>query len=102
MLSKVSQANSDGRPQGDADVVVLHHTNCGVRDLPAFPEILAQYFEIPVTALPEKAVTDPRSSVRIDAEAVRSCCRSDLEGCASNGSLDRVAADRWVHRSGTS
>ncbi|MGW3730498.1 universal stress protein [Streptomyces sp. NPDC000851] len=23
---------------------------------------------------------------------VRSCCRSDLEGCASNGSLDRVIA----------
>lgn len=70
MLGKVSQANSDGRPQGDAHVVVLHHTNCGVLDLAAFPETLAQYFEIPVAALPEKAVTDPRASVRIDVEAV--------------------------------
>ncbi|MFF3515970.1 TnsA-like heteromeric transposase endonuclease subunit, partial [Streptomyces sp. NPDC002573] len=32
----------------------------------------------------------------------RSCCLFDLERCASNGSLDRVVADRWAHASGAS
>ncbi len=45
MLAKVSQANSDGRPPGDAHLVVLHHTGCGMRDLAVFPEVLAEYFD---------------------------------------------------------
>ncbi len=28
---------------------------------------------------------------------LRSCCLFDLEGCASNGSPDRVVAGRWAH-----
>lgn len=71
MLAKVSQANSGGQPPGDAHVVVLHHTGCGMRDLAAFPGLLAEYFEIPASGLDAKAVTDPEASVRVDAEAVR-------------------------------
>ncbi|MEU6322754.1 carbonic anhydrase [Streptomyces sp. NPDC047009] len=71
MLAKVSQANSDGRPQGDAHVVILHHTGCGIRDLAAFPDLLAEYFEIPVADLDGKEVTDPAASVRVDVEFVK-------------------------------
>lgn len=71
MLAKVSQANSDGRPQGDAHLVVLHHTGCGMRDLAAFPDLLAEYFEIPVSDLNAKAVTDPVASVRVDVGVVK-------------------------------
>jgi len=72
MLAKVSQANSDGRPQGDAHLVVLHHTGCGMRDLAAFPDLLAEYFEIPVSDLNAMAVTDPVASVRVDVGVVKS------------------------------
>jgi hypothetical protein len=33
----------------------------------------------------------------VSAEYLSSCCRSDLEGCASNGSLDRVIAAGGGH-----
>ena len=42
MLAKVRQANSDGRPAGDSHVVVLHHTDRGMADLAAFPDVLAE------------------------------------------------------------
>ncbi len=71
MLAKVSQANSDGRPPGDAHLVVLHHTGCGMRDLAVFPEVLAEYFEIPVSDLDTKAVTDPAASLRVDVDVLK-------------------------------
>ncbi len=37
-----------------------------MRDLAVFPEVLAGYFEIPVSDLDTKAVTDPAASVRVD------------------------------------
>ncbi|MGW5249054.1 pentapeptide repeat-containing protein [Streptomyces sp. NPDC004129] len=42
------------------------------------------------------------SGADLNGADLRGCCRSDLEGCVSNGSLDRVVADRWAHRSGAS
>ena len=71
MLAKVSQANNDGRPPGDAHLVVLNHTGCGMRDLAVFPEVLAEYFEIPVSDLDTKAVTDPAASLRVDVDVLK-------------------------------
>ena len=71
MLVKVSRANSDGRPQGDSHVAILHHTGCGMRDLATFPEALAEYFEIPVKDLSSKAIVDPAASVHVDVEVVK-------------------------------
>ena len=70
MLSKVVQARG-GRPQGDFHYAVLHHTDCGIKDLAAFPELLAEYFEIPVGDVDAKAVTDPVAAVRIDVEVLK-------------------------------
>ena len=59
LLTKVRQANSGGLQQGDSHVAILHDTHCGMTDLAAFPEALAEYFEMPVGDLDSKAVADP-------------------------------------------
>lgn len=71
MLAKVSKANSGGLPQGDSHVAVLHHTECGIINLSAYPEMLAEYFEVAITDLDTKAVSDPYESVHVDVAAVK-------------------------------
>ncbi len=71
MLGKVGQANADTRRQGDWNLVILHHTDCGMTDLAPFPELLAEYFEIPTAQLEAKSVSDPVGSVRVDVEIIK-------------------------------
>ncbi|MEV4538476.1 carbonic anhydrase [Asanoa sp. NPDC049518] len=71
MLAKVAQARAAGQPRGGGQLVVLHHTDCGITDLDAFPDLLADYFEIPAADLPTKAVLDPYASVRLDVDLLR-------------------------------
>lgn len=71
MLSKVGQANAESRRPGDWNLVLLHHTDCGMTDLAAFPALLADYFEIGSDELGAKAVSDPNESVRVDVEVIR-------------------------------
>jgi carbonic anhydrase len=52
-------------------LVVLHHTECGIRRLADYPDQLAEYFEIPVADLDNKAVSDPYAAVRIDVGIAR-------------------------------
>jgi carbonic anhydrase len=70
MLSKVGQANADTRVPGTWNLVILHHTDCGMTDLAAFPELLAEYFETTVDGLEAKAVSDPIGSVRADVDVI--------------------------------
>jgi carbonic anhydrase len=70
MLTKVSQANQDSVPAGVWNLVILHHTDCGMTDLAAYPDLLAEYFEIPVGELGAKSVSDPAGSVRVDADVI--------------------------------
>jgi carbonic anhydrase len=70
MLTKVSQANQDSVPAGVWNLVILHHTDCGMTDLAAFPDLLAEYFEIPADELEAKSVSDPVGSVRADVEVI--------------------------------
>jgi carbonic anhydrase len=67
LLAKLGQ----GRPQGGGHLVVLHHTDCGIRPLAQYPELLAKFFEIQVEDLETKAVPDPYASVRIDVDIIR-------------------------------
>jgi carbonic anhydrase len=71
MLTKVSQANQDSVPAGVWNLVILHHTDCGMTDLAAFPEMLAEYFEITADELEAKSVSDPAGSVRVDVDVIR-------------------------------
>jgi carbonic anhydrase len=52
-------------------MVILHHTDCGIRRLADYPEQLAEYFEIPVADLAGKSVGDPYAAVRIDVDIAR-------------------------------
>jgi carbonic anhydrase len=61
-----------GQGQPPAGVmVILHHTDCGIKRLADYPEQLAEFFEIPVGDLDAKAVGDPHAAVRIDVDIAR-------------------------------
>ena len=77
MLGKVGAANPEGHQPGDWNLVILHHTDCGMTDLAAFPQLLAEYFEIPESELDGKAVSDPAQSVRVDVEVIRHKIRAN-------------------------
>lgn len=77
MLGKVGRANPEGKAPGDWHLVVLHHTDCGMTDLAAFPALLAEYFEIPLPELGSRSVGDPVGSVRVDVGVIRSTLRAD-------------------------
>jgi carbonic anhydrase len=70
MLGKVGQANAASHRPGTWNLVVLHHTDCGMTDIAPFPDLLAEYFEIPEDQLGDKHVLDPRRSVRADVETI--------------------------------
>ena len=56
---------------GEFHLIVLQHTDCGMTRLAGEPAMLAQYFQVPETALKTKAVTDPRAAVAIDVALLR-------------------------------
>jgi carbonic anhydrase len=70
MLGKVGAANASTHRPGDWNLVILHHTDCGMADLAPFPDLLAEYFEIPVHELASKSVSDPVGSARVDVDVI--------------------------------
>jgi carbonic anhydrase len=98
MLGKVGQAHQASRHPGDWNLVILQHTDCGMTDLAAFPELLAEYFEIPAHELEAKAVSDPFASVQVDVEVIKHHLRgsaflvSGLVYDVSSGLVETVAA----------
>ena len=59
------------QPPRSGHLVILHHTDCGITRLAAFPEQLAAFFEIPAAELDSKAVRDPYAAVRLDVAIAR-------------------------------
>jgi carbonic anhydrase len=78
MLSKVVQTRTGGPGPNDNHYAVLHHTDCGITDLAAFPELLADYFEVPAGDLDAKEVTDPYAAVRVDVQILRGTLRAGV------------------------
>jgi carbonic anhydrase len=70
MLQAVGRAEGGG-PGGRFDIIVLHHTDCGITRLEARREMLSAFFELPQDALGVKAVGDPRASVAVDVAVLR-------------------------------
>jgi carbonic anhydrase len=56
---------------GEFNLIVLHHTDCGITRLVGNPEMLGPYFQIPEAELKAKSVNDPRAAVAIDVAALR-------------------------------
>lgn len=58
---------------GGFELILLHHTDCGVARLAPHEELLASYFEIPVAELADKEVRDPGRAIQADLHALRAC-----------------------------
>ena len=79
LLAKLGQRGAGAQPGGGPPhLVVLHHTDCGIKRLADYREMLAEFFEIPVADLDTKAVSDPYAAVRIDVDIVRGALPAGL------------------------
>ena len=56
---------------GEFNVIVLHHTDCGITRLVGDADMLASYFEVGREELSAKAVDDPWKAVSVDVLALR-------------------------------
>jgi len=81
LLAKLGQQGAGGQPgNGPPHLVVLQHTDCGIKRLGDHTEMLAEFFEIPVIDLDAKAISDPHPAVRIDVEILRRAARLSRGG----------------------
>lgn len=69
MLQGIARAH--GARPGRFDLVVLHHTDCGITSLEGQPETLARYFGVDEASVPSKAVSDPNAAVAVDVALLR-------------------------------
>ncbi len=67
MIAQVEGAN----PGSGFNLIVLHHTDCGITRLEGHPDMLAGYFGIGKEQLEAKAVADPRAAVTVDVAALK-------------------------------
>ncbi len=70
MLRTIVQVEG-GNPGGGFNLIVLHHTDCGITRLEGHPDMLAGYFGIGKEELEAKAVADPRAAVAVDVAALK-------------------------------
>jgi carbonic anhydrase len=70
MLQTIAKA--EGAPaDGSMQLIVLHHTDCGITRLEATPDLLAAYFGVGLAELSNRAVHDPRAAVAVDVALLR-------------------------------
>jgi hypothetical protein len=53
------------------NLIVLHHTDCGINCLVHSPDLLAKYFGVAPAELHALAITDPHKSVVVDVAALK-------------------------------
>ncbi|HEX4340720.1 MAG TPA: carbonic anhydrase [Polyangiaceae bacterium] len=70
MLNVVARAGGGALGTG-WNLIVLHHTDCGITRLTSSPELLAHYFGVAATELDAFAISDPRASVAVDVAALK-------------------------------
>jgi carbonic anhydrase len=56
---------------GEFNIVVLQHTDCGITRLAGDPAMLTHYFQIQEGELKKKVVSDPRAAVAADVALLR-------------------------------
>ena len=69
MLALIARTN-EVQPGAGWQLIVLHHTDCGIRDLAAYPDALAYEFDVAPDALDLATIVDPRKSLRADLDAL--------------------------------
>lgn len=88
MLRAVTQAVGGDLGPG-WELVVLHHTDCGIARLEGRPEMLSVYFDVEESDLSAQAVGDPRAAVSRDVAVLRAEHR--LAGVRVSGLVYDVA-----------
>jgi carbonic anhydrase len=71
MLRLVAAADPGGPPGPGWNLIVLHHTDCGINRLTGFPDLLAEHLGVDKAELDSQHVTDPRASVAADVAALK-------------------------------
>jgi hypothetical protein len=75
LLRELAMLQAVGRSEGvtpqSLTIVVLHHTDCGIKRLEGRHEMLTAFFEISQDALTRKALQDPHQSLRVDLAVLR-------------------------------
>jgi carbonic anhydrase len=76
LLQELSMLRSVTRAAGGDlgpgwQLIVVHHTDCGITRLTISPEQLAAYFQVDEDPVQAKAVTDPRAAVAVDVAALK-------------------------------
>jgi carbonic anhydrase len=70
MLGIIARSHG-AEPGAGLEVVVLHHTDCGIKHLVDHPDVLAAELGISPESLDPRTVTDPRASLAADVAALR-------------------------------
>jgi carbonic anhydrase len=70
MLRIVAKA-SGGEIGPGWNLIVLHHTDCGINCLVHSPELLSKYFGVAPAELDAMAITDPHKAVAVDVAALK-------------------------------
>ncbi|GJF05046.1 MULTISPECIES: carbonic anhydrase [Pseudonocardia] len=70
-----ARANMASGPGGPFNLVILHHTHCGLSLLDPHDDAVAAYFETPLDGVDASALGDPFTSVRADVEIARQSIR---------------------------
>ena len=70
MLRIVAKA-SGGEIGPGWNLIVLHHTDCGINCLVHSPELLSKYFGVAPEELEAMAITDPHKAVAVDVAALK-------------------------------
>lgn len=68
-VAQVAEANAGGG--NEFNLIVLHHTDCGITRLTGSPDMLANYFGIGKEELKAEAISDPYAAVAVDVAALR-------------------------------
>lgn len=71
MLRLVAAADPGGPPGAGWHLIVLHHTDCGIKRLTAYPDLLAEHFGIETSELDSQHITDPWASVKTDVATLK-------------------------------
>jgi carbonic anhydrase len=71
LLRLVAAADPAGPPGPGWNLIILHHTDCGINRLVGRRDLLAEHFGIDQDELDSKHITDPWASVATDVAALK-------------------------------
>lgn len=72
MLRLVATSGGGSGPGDGWNLIVMHHTDCGIIRLEPHPDMLATYLGVDIADLDNAHITDPFQAVATDIETLRS------------------------------